>query len=104
MEQVALTLGINIDKEVYEQKLTRIINQVYKLLPTREQGKDWEKPLQTLLEELAGMKQLVVGQDQLFFTILCKMKGLTFFDKEEDMISFRRTILQLLNLLNMLRK
>jgi len=36
MEQVALTLGINIDKEVYEQKLTRIINQVYKLLPTRE--------------------------------------------------------------------
>lgn len=103
MEQVALTLGITIDGEVYKQNLTRLINQVYKLLPTREENKDWQKPLETILQEFAGMKQLIIGQDQLFFIILCKLRGLTYLSKPEDMVIYRRTILELLSLLNMLK-
>jgi len=41
MEQVALTLGISFDKDVIHFNIKRIINQVYKLLPTREEGKEW---------------------------------------------------------------
>ena len=53
MEQVVLTLGVSISKSTIDNNLKRIINQVYKLLPLREEGKDWEKPLDTLIEELA---------------------------------------------------
>ena len=56
MEQVALTLGVTIDKQTFNKNLSRFINQTYKLLPLREEGKDWKKPLETLMEEMVGMK------------------------------------------------
>ena len=30
----------------------RLTNQIYKLLPSREEGVDWRKPLSTLIEEI----------------------------------------------------
>ena len=35
--------------------LKRLTNQIYKLLPNREEGIDWQKPLETIVEELVGM-------------------------------------------------
>lgn len=103
MEQVVLTLGISINKSAVDGNLKRIINQVYKLLPLREEGKNWEKPLETLIEELAGMADLIDGQEELFFSILCKMKGLLSLASEFDMVTYRRTILELLSLLSELK-
>ena len=102
--QVALTLGMTIGKQAFDNNLSRFINQTYKLLPLREQGKDWKKPLQTLMEEMAGMKQLVIGQDQLFFLILCKMRGLLELNSQNDMLLYRRVVLELLSLLSNLKQ
>ena len=100
MGQVVLTNGIAIEKEAVAKNLKRIINQIYKLLPLREEGKDWEKPLETLMEEIAGMAKLINGQDELFFLILCKMKGLFSLTNDLEMPLYRRIILELLSLLN----
>lgn len=104
MEQMALTSGVMINKESVGFNLKRIINQVYKLLPMREEGRDWEKPLQTLIEQLSGMKRLIDGQDELFFLILCKMEGLFSLNKNEDMAIYRRIIFECLGLLNTLEQ
>lgn len=104
MEQMALTSGIKIKKDAIKFNIKRIINQVYKLLPMREQGKDWEKPLETLIEQLTGMKRLIDGQDQLFFLILCKMEGLFSLKRQEDMSIYRRCIFQCLSLLSSLQR
>ena len=93
-----------INKESIDFNLKRIINQVYKLLPMREEGRDWEKPLQTLIEQLSGMKRLIDGQDDLFFLILCKMEGLFSLNKNEDMTIYRRIIFECLGLLNTLEQ
>ena len=103
MEQVVLTSGVTIEKAAIQFNLRRIINQVYKLLPMREEKRDWEKPLSTLIEQLSGMKRLVDGQDDLFFLILCKMEGLFSLNRQEDMITYRRTIFECLSLLNSLQ-
>ena len=103
MGQVALTGGILIQKDAIEKNLKRLINQIYKLLPLREQGKDWQKPLETLIEQIAGMAKLIQGQDELFFLILCKMKGLFSLTDNFDMALYRRVILELLSLLNQLK-
>ena len=50
MEQMALTSGVVVDVNAIDFNLKRVINQVYKLLPMREEGRDWEKPLETLIE------------------------------------------------------
>lgn len=104
MMDIKLTSGIEIDVEAVRFNIKRIINQVYKLLPMREEGRDWIKPLETLIEELSGMKRLIYGQDDLFFLILCKMEGLFSLNKKEDMDLYRRIIFECLGLLNSLEK
>ena len=89
---------INID--AIKVNLKRITNQVYKLLPSREEGSDWEKPLSTLLEELSGMDRLLVGQHEILFPLLCKLEGLFILTQEEDFFLFRRTIFECLSLIN----
>ena len=104
MAQMVLTSGVNIDIKAVDFNLKRIINQVYKLLPMREEGRDWQKPLKTLIQQLSGMKRLIDGQDDLFFLILCKMEGLFSLNKTEDMETYRRIIFQCLGLLNSLNE
>ena len=59
----------NIDNSVVVDNLHRLINQVYKLLPNREEDIDWEKPLSTILEELAGMDRLLIDQQNDWFSV-----------------------------------
>lgn len=93
-----------IDNESIAVNLKRITNQVYKLLPSREEGMDWEKPLSTLLEEIAGMDRLLVGKHDILFPLLCKLEGLFILTQEEDFFLFRRTIFECLSLINDLTK
>lgn len=103
MESVALTSGVSINTKAVTYNIKRIINQVYKLLPLREQGENWQKPLQMVIEQLEGMKSIIKGQDELFFRLLCKLKGLfSLKDKTEDLI-YRSVIFECLNLLTCLK-
>ena len=99
-----LKYDLEIDNVVISNRVKRIINQTYKLLPMREEGRNWQKPLQTLIEELSGMKRLFLDEDDLFFLILCKMEGLFSLNKIEDMPIYRRIIFQCLGLLNNLNQ
>ena len=40
----------------------------------REEGLDWEKPLETILEELVGMNRLLIGLQPSLFPIICKLE------------------------------
>ena len=96
--------GAHIDNDAIVVNLKRITNQIYKLLPSREEGADWEKPLTTLIEELSGMDGLLIGQHEILFPLLCKMEGLFTLTKTEDFFLFRRTIFECLSLISELMK
>ena len=92
-----LKYNINIDEQVISKRLQNLINQIYKLLPIREQGQDWTKPLETILEELSGMFNLMnCGFPQVYFPLFNKMEGLYSLTKEEDFGCYRRTIFECL--------
>ena len=96
-----LKYNISISDDDIRKDIKRIINQVYKLLPLREQGKDWKKPLQTIIEQLAGMQRLFLGQqEQSFFRLLCKLEGMNILIDEEQFSLYRRIIFECLSLLN----
>lgn len=92
--------NIYIENKAIEVNLKRITNQVYKLLPSREEGSDWEKPLSTIIEELAGMNRVLIGQHEILFPLLCKLEGLFILTQEDDFFLFRRTIFECLSLIN----
>ena len=91
---------ISLEDEAIVANLKRITNQIYKLLPSREEGLDWEKPLLTLLEEIGGMDRLLIGQHEILFPLLCKLEGLFTLTSFEDFPLFRRTIFECLGLVN----
>lgn len=100
-----LKYNINIDNSVINDRLQILINQVYKLLPNRQQGIDWEKPLDTIMEELAGMQRLMnCGYSDLYFPLLNKLEGLHSLTKDNDFFCYRRTIFECLSLMNDLQK
>lgn len=92
--------NIDIDSQTIKINLKRITNQIYKLLPMREEGAEWRKPLSTLIEELAGMNRLFLDQYECLFSLLCKLEGLFVLTEEEDFSLFRRTIFECLGLTN----
>ena len=89
-----------IENSAIIANLRKITNQVYKLLPSREEGSDWERPLQTVIEEISGMNRLLIGQQVILFSLLCKLEGLFTLTGEDDFFVFRRTIFECLGLIN----
>ena len=59
---MVLKYSLSIDKNAIQSNLKRLTNQIYRLLPTREEGGDWRRPLETIMEELAGMSRLFFDQ------------------------------------------
>lgn len=95
-----LKYNANIDNTAIVTNLKRITNQIYKLLPNREEGVDWEKPLSTLLEEIAGMDSLLVDHHETIFPLMCKLEGLFSLTSNDEFQLFRRTVFECLNLMN----
>ena len=93
-----------IKDEAIQANLKRLVNQIYKLLPSREEGGDWQKPLSTIIEEFAGMDMILLEHHNLLFSLLCKLEGLFTLTEETDFLLFRKTIFECLNLVNELRK
>ena len=100
-----LKYNIDIEEKTIHNRLQNLINQIYKLLPSREEGVDWEKPLQTVLEELAGMQRLMnCGYSEIFFPLLNKLEGLYSLVEDDDFLCYRRTIFECLGLMNDLQR
>lgn len=89
-----------INNIAIENNLKRLINQIYKLLPTREEFNDWEKPLSTIIEEMAGMSSLFQDHHEILFQLLCKLEGLFVLKQETDFLAFRKAIFDILSLMN----
>ncbi len=58
-------LYINFNKDLIEKNVTRLINQLWKLIPMRENNEDWKKQLNTVIIEIAGLGE-VLNQDPQF--------------------------------------
>lgn len=95
--------NINIDNNAVLANIKKLTNQIYKLLPNREENLDWQTPLGTIIEEIAGMHRLVCNHQETLFALLCKLEGLYTLEKEDDFFSYRRTIFECLNLISVLK-
>lgn len=92
-----------IHDDAIVKNINRITNQIFKLLPSREEGGEWEAPLSNLILEITGMARLLEDQTDLF-SLLCKMEGLLTLTDEEDFFLFRKGIFECLSLLNSIKK
>ena len=99
-----LETGADINNEAIVENLKKLTNQIYKLLPNREENIDWKIPLSTIIEELSGMDKLLLNYHNILFPLLCKLEGLYNLIEEDDFFIYRRTIFECLNLLSSLKE
>lgn len=89
------TYGGNFQEELIRVDLRRLINQTWKLLPMRENNEDWQKQLDTVLNELYGLHEIFGGQLD-FLVLLSKLEGLPQID---NFMSYRVIVFGAISLL-----
>ena len=99
---MVIKYDLDIAGDAVLDNVSRITNQIFKLLPSREEGGDWETPLQNLMLEVTGMNRLLINQT-LLFSLLCKMESLLTLKDENDFLSFRKVIFECLEICNRLK-
>lgn len=95
--------GLYFDKEAVKNNIDRLTNQIFKLLPSREEGGDWVTSLQNLILELIGMKALWIDQPRLF-SLLCRLEALLSLTEENDFLAFRKLIFECLRIMNEIKQ
>ena len=100
---MVLKYDIEIAEDAIKENIGRITNQIFKLLPSREEGGDWETPLHNLILEVGGMNRLLVDQT-ILFSLLCKMESLLTLTEEDDFLDFRKLVFECLGLMNSLKE
>ena len=97
MKQLVLENGFKVYEVPWSIYIKQKKNQVFKLLPLKEENGEWELQLNTLLIELGGLNRETPSQDVIALTIISKLSGLR--DKELEFFLYRKTIFEVISLL-----
>lgn len=87
-----------IDNESVLAFLNSLLGRTFQLLPLREEGQEYNKPITTIIIELLGFQSLNPGLKDLF-QLTCKLEGLRKGEEEIDFPTYRRTIFECCNLI-----
>lgn len=86
---------IEFSQGTIQKTVRRLTNQLWKLIPMRENDEDWYKQLQTVTLEIAGLNELFISPT--FLQLLSKLEGLQI--KEVSFELYRKTIFECINIL-----
>lgn len=87
--------GIYIPEDVVAKNVQRLTNQLWKLIPMREHDEDWQKQLDTVIIEIAGLNEIFVGP--VFLQVLSKLEGMRI--KETNFELYRKTVFECISLI-----
>ena len=81
--------------------INRLTNQMWKLIPMRENKENWLGQLESLIIEVAGLNALVNNTEEKFLILLSKLKGLEVEDTTFQV--YRKTVFECISLLREMR-
>ena len=93
--------GFNVNKNIINTNINRLTNQIWKLIPMRENNENWQKQLNTVIIEIAGLNEIFIS-NPLFLQLLMKLEGLKTIDCEFDL--YRKTVFESISLIQELKK
>lgn len=92
---------IEIDNATVIATCQRLTNQIWKLIPMRENEEDWQKQLETCLNEVVGLAD-VFGTYPKFLETIIKLDGMLI--RDSDFAFFRKTVFETIGLVQELKK
>ena len=85
---------IEFTDEQIKSNVQRLTHQLWKLIPMREHNENWQKQLETVLIEIAGLNELFTSP--IILQLLSKLEGLNV--KETNFEIYRKTIFECISL------
>lgn len=93
--------NFSFSKDVIEKNIGRLTNQLWKMIPMRENNENWHKQLETVLLEIVGLNEIFLQNPQ-FLLLLSKLEGLKAKEVEFDF--YRKTVFESISILQDLKK
>lgn len=93
---------INFSQETKREDSIRLINQLWKLIPMKENNEDWETHWKNMLEEISGLAKLYNNKTESLI-LLSKLEGLDSSACDDFMI-YRKTVFRCIDLLTQVLK
>ena len=84
-------------RKVIKSDCRRLTNQLWKLIPMRENGEDWQEHLAIVIEEISGLGKIFYGELD-YLILLSKLEGLTS-EVCDDFMLYRKTVFRCIELL-----
>ena len=88
--------NFEISNSLITTDINRLTNQIWKLIPMRENNEDWKSQLNTVIIEISGLHE-IFSFDESFLILLSKLEGLLV--KENEFIIYRKTVFEAITLL-----
>lgn len=85
----------SIEKDTLIDDLMRLTNQIWKLIPMRENNELWVEHLNTVIAEISGLYE-ILDLDGLI--LLSKLEGLKY--NNIDFMTYRSSVFKCINILN----
>lgn len=93
---------IDLPKNILLKNIGRLTNQLWKLIPMKENNEDWEKQLNTIIIEISGMSEILKTIPECF-QLLNKLEGI-LLNKSMSFELYRKTVFESISLLQELKK
>lgn len=93
---VSTNYGFQIPMSTIAFDVNRLTNQLWKLIPMRENKENWLEQLNTVIIEISGLNTILSSQNN-FLILLSKLEGLKIAETEFGI--YRKTIFEAISLL-----
>ena len=88
--------NFDVDAAIVKEDLIRLTNQIWKLIPMRENGEAWGSQLDNIIIEIVGLEKIFSLN---FLILISKLEGLKERGIDLSFSSWRRNIFKAINLL-----
>lgn len=92
--------NFNISSRDLSININRLTNQIWKLIPMKENNENWLEQLETVIIEITGLNE-IFNKNEQFLILLSKLEGLRIVTV--DFIVYRKTVFEAISLLRGLR-
>lgn len=86
----------DFSQEDINKSVIRLTNQLWKLIPMRENKEEWQKQLDTVILEICGLNEIFLN-NPLLLQLLSKLEGIRIQETTFDF--YRKTVFECISLL-----
>ena len=94
---VTMKCGISIPEKSFRSDIDRLTNQLWKLIPMKENEENWLEQLNTVIIEIRGLSEIFASNDK-FLILLSKLEGLRV-SEDLGFPVYRKTVFESISLL-----